>query len=181
MSLARILTLSSHGRAFQLLLLGIVVLNLAGCIVRTWSADDLVSYSYHLRKAEEYQRQGNFGKAIEAYEQHIASRLEIENRPKWENPYFYNLLIGDLYLKEELIEKALAEYEYAQKQNVSEGLVSDRFRLVANWLAEHDRIEEAIEILNKYRSSDPLLYDLMRDRLARTLVEREEEKMSERP
>ena len=55
------------------------------------------------------------------------------------------------------------------------GLVSDRFRLVANWLANEDRKEEALELLNLNRHRDELLYDMMRDRIAREMIAREEQ------
>ena len=132
------------------------------------------SYSKYLREAEVYERQGDFSQAIKAYRQHIQKRLENENRAKWENPSFYLLLIGDLYLRQSQVEEALAEYEAARLEGVARSLVADRFRLVATWLAERGQTQEAIEILSVHREEDPLLFDLMRDRLAREKVAQEE-------
>ncbi|MCI5065140.1 hypothetical protein MRY87_05415 [bacterium] len=132
------------------------------------------SYSRYLEEAERFERQRDYHSAIASYRKHIAARLREEERKEWENPHFYHLLIGDIYLKDGNFRNALKEYTIAKEQGVSEGLLSDRFRLVANWLADRHRYEEAIEILNSYRPSDPLLYDLMRDRLARMLVHRDE-------
>jgi tetratricopeptide (TPR) repeat protein len=136
---------------------------------RSWE-----SSSKYLREAEACERQGDFEQAIRAYRQHIRKRLEKENRPEWENPAFYLLLIGDLYLQQSLVKEALLEYEQARLEGVARSLVADRFRLVAAWLAEKGQTQEAIEILSLYREEDPVLFDLMRDRVVREKVAHEE-------
>lgn len=146
-----------------------MLLSCATISTRSWE-----SYSKYLREAEAYERQGEFLEAIKAYRQHIQKRLENENRAEWENPAFYRLLIGDLYLKESQVEEALREYEEARSEGVAQSLVADRFRLVASWLAEQGQTQEAIEVLSRYRNEDPILFDLMRDRLAREKVAQEE-------
>ncbi len=57
------------------------------------------------------------------------------------------------------------------------GLVSDRYRLVANFLAKQEKHKEAIDLLNLHRDIDPLLYDMMRDRIAREMVLGEEQRL----
>lgn len=159
-------------RTFHALVFLFLIVMFSSCSTMmkgTWE-----SYSKYLREAEIYERQGDFPQAIKAYRQHIQRRLENENRAEWENPAFYLLHIGDLYLKQSLVEEALGEYEAARVEGVARTLVADRFRLVAAWLAERGQIQEAIEILSAHRDEDPILFDLMRDRLAREKVAHEE-------
>jgi len=132
------------------------------------------TYSKHLKSAESLERQGKYGEAISAYRQHIQERCEDEERAEWENPSFYLLIIGDILLKQGKVTEALHEYEQAQLEEVAVALISDRFRLIANWLADRERKEEAISILSIHRETDPVLFDLMRDRIARELVAGEE-------
>ena len=145
-----------------------------GCFSRS---DEWESISKHLRLAERHQRKEEYADAITAYKLHIDHRLALEQKPEWENPYFYYLIIGDLYLKEDLYQKALESYRFADSKKVDSGLVSDRYRLVAKWLADKERFSEAIDLLNTYRETDPLLYDMMRDRIAREMVQIEEESL----
>jgi KDO2-lipid IV(A) lauroyltransferase len=123
-----------------------------------------------LSRAEEYSRQGETDKAIEAYNDHIAERIEDEKRPEWENPYFYELIIGDLYLREGKVAEALLSYERAENNKVDLVLVSDRYRYVASWYEKSGDLLNAMEVLKKYRERDSLLFDAMLDRLAKELV-----------
>lgn len=123
-----------------------------------------------LSRAEEYSRQGKTEKAIEAYNDHIADRLDDKKRPEWENPYFYELIIGDLYLREGKVAEALLSYERAENNKVDLVLVSDRYRYVASWHEKNGDIPAAMEVLKKYRERDSLLFDAMLDRLAKELV-----------
>lgn len=124
----------------------------------------------NLRKAEEFTRQERYDQAIESYRRHIEVRLEKEDRPEWENPYFYYLIIGDLELGQGHIAKALAAYELAQRKGVAKSLVSDRYRLVASWHESHGELNKAASIAEHYRELDPLLFDLMLDRLSKQIV-----------
>ena len=146
----------------------------SGCIFRAFDPDRIDSYSRHLRRAEQHQRQKNYGLAILDYKAHIQSRLDDSVRAEWENPYFYYLIIGDLYLKQENVDLALKSYDYADNKGVDSGLISDRYRMVANWLTSKGEYKQAIELLNKHRNKDELLYDMMLDRLAREMVALEE-------
>lgn len=128
----------------------------------------------YLRDAEELLRQGQNAQAISKYEQHIKYRLALETRPQWENPYFYYLLIGDIYLRDSNVDKALESYETAENNRVESVLVSDRYRYVANWYEQKGEADNALKILERYQDRDPLLFDAMMDRIAKEIVAREE-------
>jgi tetratricopeptide (TPR) repeat protein len=156
-------------RFFKLLYLGVFTLvSLTNCV---WRKDEPT----HLQLAEEFSRKGQYREAIDQYDKHMQDRLLRKNRPEWENPYFYLVLIGDLELKEGDPVKALASYKLADEKGVDANLVSDRFRSVAHWYEEHDQLEKAVEILNSRREKDPLIFDSVLDRLSKEIVRREEE------
>ena len=123
-----------------------------------------------LRDAEQLSRQGKYEGAIAAYRSHMDSRLAVIERPDWENPYFYLLLIGDVYLGKGDAEKALESYEEAERNGVHESLVSDRYRSTAAWHEERGELQKAFDILTRYRSRDTLLFDSMLDRIARAMT-----------
>ena len=128
----------------------------------------------HLRAAEESTRQGDISAAIESYRRHIAFRLTIADRPSWENPSFYELMIGDLELRRGDIAAALSAFERAEAAGIEQGLVSDRYRAAGAWLELNGRDMEALELLKKYRDRDPLLFDAMLDRIAKEVTRKEE-------
>ncbi len=161
------------------LLFFFLLLSLTSCRVFFKSYYPHGSYSDDLKKAEEFTRQQNYKEAIESYKTHIAFRLAQEPRPSWENPYFYYLIIGDLYLKLEAPIRAIEAYEFAEEKQVEPGLISDRLRFVANWYAKDGQYEKAIELLSDYNDRDPILFDLTRDRLAREHVEELERTLEE--
>ncbi len=132
-------------------------------------------YAY-LEKAEEYSRQNEPDKAIEAYRKHKRYRLSLSDRPRWENPYLYLLMIGDLQLTQSKPEEALASYKLAEQNKIDPALISDRFRHLASWYESNGNFDAALSILTNYRELDPLLFDVMRDRLAKELVRKEEGK-----
>ncbi len=139
--------------------------------------------SDELRRAEELTKEGRYDEAITAYKEHMESRLEVTDRPEWENPYFYLILIGDVQLSRGELPAALTIYEEAESKLAScqdpeakkfhETLLSDRYRAVASWYAEHEQHEKALEILRRYRHRDTLIFDAHLDRVARALTERE--------
>ena len=127
-----------------------------------------------LLDAEQLTSDGKHDEAIAAYREHIANRLEVTDRPEWENPYFYLLNVGDIELSRGNVDKALAAYEEAEREKVDPPLVADRYRAVASWYEEHGQLEKALEILTKYREKDPLIFDSMLDRVARELTKAEQ-------
>lgn len=127
----------------------------------------------NLESAEEHSRQGEYDQAIAAYRKHMRYRLGLSDRPEWENPYLYLLMIGDLQLRQEKPDEARITYELAEKNKVDPALVSDRFRYLASWYEQKGDIDTALKILTTYRNRDELLFDVMRDRLAKELVRKE--------
>jgi tetratricopeptide (TPR) repeat protein len=129
---------------------------------------------YYLQQAEELARQNKIDEAINAYRLHMHARLTLTDRPEWENPYLYLLLIGDLYLAKADINKAQESYLSAELNKVDAHLISDRFRALASWHEKQGDLEAAIAILTKNRERDPLLFDAMLDRISKDLVKREQ-------
>lgn len=129
--------------------------------------------SERLREAESLSQEQKWDEAIAAYQEHIQDRLAVSDRPEWENPYFYLLTIGDIELGRGEPTKALQSYEEAEKQGVASPLVADRYRAVAAWYEDHGKLNEAINVLTKYREKDSLIFDAMLDRVARKLTEQE--------
>jgi len=127
-----------------------------------------------LQKAEELSRQGRYDEAIEAYRAHMQTRLNYTGRPKWENPYFYLILIGDIQLGQNKVEEAFKSYQAAEENGVDPYLISDRYRSIASWYEKQNQLAKAIDFLSRYRSRDPILIDAMLDRLAKQLVKQEE-------
>ncbi len=156
---------------FRLCVLGFLVLSFAACErfgFRAWG-----DYAY-LEKAEEFSRQNEPDKAIAAYRKHMRYRLSLSDRPEWENPYLYLLMIGDLQLTQSKPDEALASYKLAELNKINSALISDRYRYLASWYESKGALDSALKILTTYRDRDPLLFDVMRDRLAKELVKKEE-------
>ena len=148
--------------------------NFGSCLILCFVLGCGTSNSYKfLKEAEEYSRKQEYQDAIGSYRKHIKNRLEYKDRPDWENPYFYLLVIGDLYIGQEKPEEALLSYIEADEKGVDEKLVLDRFRYLANWYENNQQFEKAIEILNTYRDRDSLLFDIMLDRISKELVNSE--------
>lgn len=156
-------------------ILSFALLSLPGCrstiVLETFSFNS----NEYLKEAEESTRKGDYESAINAYFNHIESRRTLEDRPEWENPNFYLLLIGDLYLKQGNVDDALRIYEEAEEKGIESTFVSDRYRMVARMFEDKGELKEAIDVLTKYRERDPLLNDLMLDRLSRELIKKENE------
>jgi tetratricopeptide (TPR) repeat protein len=107
--------------------------------------------------------------AIELYHQHIKERLRDDNRESWENPYFYLLLIGDIYVEIGDFKSALDSYEEAKNNQVDKQLYLDRIRFIAEKLEEKGEIQSAFDLLNNHLSEDPLIINELLDKLSRKL------------
>ena len=127
-----------------------------------------------VEEAEELTREERYDEAIELYRNHISKRLTVADRPDWENPFLYLLAIGDLRLKQDNVDEAIALYEEAEKKGVAAPLVSDRYRGIAVYYESKHELEKAVEILARYRDRDPLLFDGMLDRLSKQIVAEED-------
>jgi tetratricopeptide (TPR) repeat protein len=133
----------------------------------------------NLRNADELSRQGRYQEALEAYRKHMEYRLSVPDRPTWENPYFYLLLIGDEYLRQGEPTQALAQYLEAERKEIHPTLISDRYRALARWYEEHGQLRQALDLLQRFRDRDSLLFDAMADRVARALTEQENTQLAD--
>jgi len=146
---------------------------IAGChiFVKTFH---LAHSESDVKLAEKFAREGKIDEAINTYKRHTETRVKAVNRPKWENPYFYYLIIGDLQLKKNLVIDAIASFKLAEKNNVEKSLIADRYRKAAEWYEQNTRLEEAVKLLENERELDSLLFDSMLDRLAKKITAKEE-------
>ena len=151
----------------------ISVFSLQACFV-FYTTFDIPLTDSHAGRAEVLAKEGKYQEAIDEYELHLEQRLASESRSEGENPYFYKLLIGDLYLELNQVDKAVEAYEVALEREVRPGLTKERFRRLGNWYSERGEIEEGILVLKKYRELDPLLFDLEIDRLHKESLRRME-------
>lgn len=149
-----------------LLALAVIPLSLLAC-------SSLSEHEDPIRLAEQQTEQGHYEEALVIYQEHMEDRLAQTNRPEWENPYFYLLAVGDIYLRMGQPERALASYNEAEKHGVEASLISDRYRSVAHWYIEQRQLEQALEVLRKYRDRDSLLFDSLLDKVGRALTAQE--------
>ena len=147
----------------------LLLTNLSGCLLFSASPSKL-------QKAEELSRQKKYPEAIAVYHQHMEERLAVKDRPEWENPYFYYILIGDIELGTDKPEDALKSYMEADQKGVDAYLVADRFRSVARWYEDKGELDKAIALLLAHREKDPLLFEAMLDRLNKTKTIQEDMK-----
>lgn len=145
-----------------------LALGLAFCVsaCTLYEAENRPSAEY-LARAERSTSAGDYETAIKAYEKHMHLRRLSATRAEWENPSFYFLLIGDLYLRMDRDENAREAYLSALTDGVEERLVIDRLRGLADWYAQKKRYDEALEVLETHRALDPILMNVSLDRIAR--------------
>ena len=148
----------------------VAFLQVVGCSNIT-SSPDLVT------QAEADLEVGRYDQAIEAYRSHRDERLEASDRPDWENPHFYTLLMGDVELRRDQPERAMQLYQQAEREQVTPTLVTDRYRAIATWHTEHDQLDEAMTVLKTHRARDPLLFDAMLDKVAKKMTARENSRL----
>lgn len=129
----------------------------------------------HAHRAEEFAQEKNYAQAIKQYEFHIQARLHNPNRPEEENPYFYYLLIGDLFLKLNDFSNAKASYVKAKNAQVSSELVNERLRGLSRYLEGQGNYEGAIQLLQEFRNLDPMFFDLEIDQVHKQMIQSEEE------
>lgn len=159
-------------RFSRMLLAALCLCCFAGCSfgVGTFS---LSAAGGHRREAEKLKTEGKLREAIEQYEQHIAERRGADSKFPGENPSFYYIMIGDLYLKLEEPERALDAYLKAYEDGVMPEFVVDRLRQVSAYYEGQQLYQQAIELLTKYRELDSLLFDWDIDRLHKKIIQKE--------
>lgn len=127
-----------------------------------------------LESADQARKDGRFQEAIQLYKQHLQTRLNTSWKIKNENPYFWLLTVGDVYLQAGDPVKAQLAYDQARTQNVDLPLLVDRYLSLATWYKEHGNTKEAIAILTEYRSLDTLLFNGELDTISKELVDKED-------
>ncbi len=95
-------------------------------------------------------------------------------------PYFFSLMIGDLYLKLDDPDQAKASYLKARDNSVDPSLVAHKIRYLGHWYEEHGKIEEAMAIYTDFNELDPLLFDMDKDRLYKFKLELRNREREER-
>jgi tetratricopeptide (TPR) repeat protein len=151
---------------FSFLVLGFV-LGAVGC-----------SMPHTLEDADLYRSMREYDTAIKLYKEHVEYRLGQE-RPDWENPYFYYLTIGDMYLEKGDVHQALLAYRTAHNNGVEIDYISHSYRKAAEWLANQDRFDEAKALLNKHQELDPILFHAALDRISRVQVKKLQDEWAE--
>ena len=129
------------------------------------------------QKAAQLNQDKKYEEAITEYKKHIEARLAVKDKPEWENPYIYYLDIGDIYLEQDNLEKAMTYYKLAEENGVKQDYVNDRFRQIANWYESKGELKKALEHLEQYQDRDPILFNLMLDRIARKIAEEQNKEL----
>jgi tetratricopeptide (TPR) repeat protein len=153
------------------LLFGLVLTQLSSCF--WFSFGDRPS---HARAAAQLRSEKKYDQAISEYEQHISARLSDSRREPEENPYFYLILIGDIYLEQGKIDAALDKFIEAKEKEVEIPLVVDRIRRVGKTLHDQGKFREAVDLLQKYRGLDEFVFDLDIDENLKAIVKEEDGK-----
>jgi tetratricopeptide (TPR) repeat protein len=152
----------------------------AAIIILTTSSCSLSSHGGAVDDAEALTADGRYEDAIQAYSHHMQERLADTARPEWENPYFYLLAIGDIQLRMGEPTAALTSFNEAEKHQIEQPLIADRYRSVAIWYEEHGHLDKALEVLQTYRDRDSLIFDTMLDRIARKMTAQESQTTTKR-
>lgn len=130
-----------------------------------------------LSKAQELESSGSYAEARDAYEKYFAQLLE--QNYKTPNPYFYQVIIGDLELKLGNPDLALERYQTAIEHDVNKGLLSDRIRLLADWWENAGEADRSLALFQQYRFLDPQSFDYELSQLHRRIVAREQNSTSD--
>lgn len=149
------------------------MLALAGASLFLIACASLSEQGDPIERAERHTEEGHYDEALALYRKHMDDRLAATNRPEWENPYFYLLAIGDVYLRMGQPEQALGAYNEAESHGVETSLIADRYRSVAHWYIDRRKLDQALEVLKKYREKDTLLFDSLLDKVGRALTAQE--------
>lgn len=137
----------------------------------TFSSYSLKSFfGTHARRGAAFRSEGRYEEAIKEYLFHIEARRNASRQAVNENPDFYLLIIGDIYLDMDRPEDAEQSYLAARDRGVENSFLADRFRRLSRYFENLNKIDQAIEVLRKYRIHDPMLYDVIIDRLHKKAV-----------
>jgi KDO2-lipid IV(A) lauroyltransferase len=151
-------------------LLSSLILTLLICLI---SGCGLFTPPLSLAKQAQLKAQeGNIDEAIELYQKHFRERLDNASREEWENPYFYQMIIGDLLLEQGKFDQALESYLEGFKNGVDLPLFLDRIRSLALKLEESGELEKALKLLSEYVNQDPTLINEALDRISKKLLKK---------
>ena len=151
------------------IVVGLLLIQLGSCIL--WTGGDRSS---HASKAKAFSDEKRYDDAISEYRLHIAERLKDSRRPEAENPHFYEILIGDILLKQKKPEQALATFVAAKEHGVELPLISDRIRQVARYYRNEGNYRRSLEVLQQHRGLDDFQFDADIDEFSKEMVERED-------
>ena len=124
--------------------------------------------------AQQYESEGEHEKAISFYLKHVDVRLQANIAG--ENPYFYYLLIGDIYLKADDPLAAKKAYDTARTNKVEASFLVDRAKLLAKYYSEKSSFDQAIAVLNEYRELDTMAIDYEIDFIHKQMLSFEDKK-----
>ena len=129
------------------------------------------------RYAQKLSEAGMDDEAIAQYRLHITERLKDPSRPADENPYFYEILIGDIYLRQDKPVEAEDCFNIAREKQVAAPFIIDRMRQLGAWYENHNQLETARDTLKRYRELDTLLFDFDIDRIGKKIVAADEQNL----
>ena len=151
------------------LVLGLLLISLGSCAFFGFGRGPS-----HARVAAQLRADKKYDEAIVEYRKHIDARLNDSRREPEENPYFYLILIGDIYLEEGKTDDALASYVEAKDKEVEVALVVDRIRRIARAMKDAGKYRDAVALLKKYRELDEFVFDLDIDENLKAIVKSED-------
>ena len=149
-------------RKFSILILFVLTIGISSCLF-----SERLS---HARVAEQLRAEGKYKEAITEYEKHISARISAAGKDPGENPYFYRILIGDVYLESGDLVAAESSYVEAVDHGVDKQLVASKLRGLAEKMVEEMRVDDAMEMLRRHQDYDPLMINLEIDRLYKTTL-----------
>ncbi len=120
-----------------------------------------------LNKAELAFEENNYAEAVLLYDKHREERQNTKDRPSWENPSFYHLVVVESLLKLNKPEEAEARILLGIKEGVDNALIVDKLRLIAEWYVKNKDLTTAIDFLDKYHHLDEEYIDGIIDGLSK--------------
>jgi tetratricopeptide (TPR) repeat protein len=157
--------------SFKAILSGLLMVQLGACTYFSFERG-----ASHSQIAAKLRDEKKFEEAIQEYYKHIDSRLKDSRREAEENPFFYLIMIGDIYLEEGNTGEAIRTYLEAKSKQVEGPLVVDRIRKVAGTLRDSGKYKEAIDLLRGHRDLDTFSFDLDADDILKEAVSAEDYK-----
>ncbi len=132
-----------------------------------------------INKVKELEENGKIHEAYKVYISHIENKLDKkENNQTKYNPFFYFILIGDMYLRNKNYDAALSSYLIARSRKIKKEIIVDRIQLIAKRYIKEKKYQKAWDLLEKYKNLDELSFSYQLSELHKKMV-KEEQKNSE--